>query len=132
LAQGWQKGVIGSQPWKDSLETISWQGFGQEDGLISFGAMKQQCSSMVWLRLVELTIFIRGSKGGEIHQNGHLVQNLARKRNPDKESSQKGFDDGYEITSRFIAFGSPVANSYAQSSNITSEQENPIMMSIQS
>jgi hypothetical protein len=47
-----------------------------------------------------------------------------------KEPSQKGFHDGYEITSRFIVFGSPVVNSYAQSSNITSEQENPITTSI--
>jgi hypothetical protein len=52
-------------------------------------------------------------------------KNLARKRNRIKEPSQKGFDDGYEITSRSIAFESPVANSYAQSSNITSEQETP-------
>jgi hypothetical protein len=29
-----------------------------------------------------------------------------------------------KITSRCIAFGSPVANRYAQSNNITSEQEN--------
>jgi hypothetical protein len=28
-----------------------------------------------------------------------------------------------KITSRCMAFGSPVANSYAQSNNITSEQE---------
>jgi hypothetical protein len=68
-----------------------------------------------------LTILIQGSKGGQIHQNGHLVQNLAQKRNPDKEPSQKGFDDGYYITSRLIAFGTPIANSYAQSSSITSE-----------
>jgi hypothetical protein len=76
-------------------------------------------------------ILIRGSKGGEICQNGHLVRSLAQKRIPNKEPSQKGFDDGYEVTSRFIVFGSPVVNSYAQSSNITSEQENPITTSIQ-
>jgi hypothetical protein len=52
-------------------------------------------------------------------------KNLARKRNRIKEPSQKGFDDDYEIMSRSIAFGSPVANSYAQSSNITSEQGTP-------
>jgi hypothetical protein len=52
-------------------------------------------------------------------------KNLARKRNRIKEPLQKGFDDGYEITSRSIAFGSSVANSYAQSSNITSEQGTP-------
>jgi hypothetical protein len=46
---------------------ISWQGFEQEDDLISFGAMKQQSFSMMRLRQAELTIFIRGSKGGEIH-----------------------------------------------------------------
>jgi hypothetical protein len=54
-----------------------------------------------------------------------LVQNLVRKHNLNKEPLQKGFDDGYEITSRCIACGSPVANSYAQSSNITSEQGTP-------
>jgi hypothetical protein len=48
-------------------------------------------------------------------------KNLARKRNRIKEPSQKGFDDSYEIMSRSIAFESLVANSYAQSSNITSE-----------
>jgi hypothetical protein len=32
-----------------SLKMISWQGFKQEDGLISFGAMKQQSSSMMRL-----------------------------------------------------------------------------------
>jgi hypothetical protein len=39
---------------------------------------------------------------------------------------------GWKITSRCIAFGSPVASSYAQSNNITSEQENPITTSIRS
>jgi hypothetical protein len=52
-------------------------------------------------------------------------KNLARKRNCIKEPSQKGFDDGYEITNRSSAFGSPLANSYAQSSNITCEQGTP-------
>jgi hypothetical protein len=52
-------------------------------------------------------------------------KNLARKSNRIKEPPQKGFDDGYEVMSRSIAFGSPVANSYAQSSNIISEQETP-------
>jgi hypothetical protein len=52
-------------------------------------------------------------------------KNLAQKRNRIEEPSQKGFDDGYEIMSRSIAFGSPVVNSYAQSSNFTSEQGTP-------
>jgi hypothetical protein len=73
---------------------------------------------------VELTILIWGSKGGEICQNSNLVQNLAREHNPIKELSQRGFDGGYEIMSRCKASGSPVANRYAQSNNITSEQEN--------
>jgi hypothetical protein len=58
----------------------------------------------------ELMVLIRGSKGGEIHQNGNLIQILARKRNPIKEPSQRGFDGGYEIMSRCITFGSPVAS----------------------
>jgi hypothetical protein len=60
-----------------------------------------------------------------------LVQNHSQKRNHIKEPSQRRFDGGYGITSRCIAFGSPVANSYAQSSSITSEQEKVIMTSIQ-
>jgi hypothetical protein len=76
-------------------------------------------------------IFICGSEGGEICQNNKLVQNPSQKRNPDNEPSQKGFDCGYEITNRCIAFGSLMVNSYAQSSSITSEQEKLIIMSIQ-
>jgi hypothetical protein len=38
---------------------------------------------------------------------------------------------GCKITSRCIAFGIPVANSYAQSSSITSEQEKLIMTTIE-
>jgi hypothetical protein len=64
-------------------------------------------------------------KGGEIHQKGNMVQNLARKCNHNKEPSQGGFDGGYEIMSRCIAFGSPIVSRYAQSSSITSEQEKP-------
>jgi hypothetical protein len=52
-------------------------------------------------------------KKKEICHKGDLVQNLAQKRNLNKEPSQRGFDDGYEIMSRCIAFGSPVANFYA-------------------
>jgi hypothetical protein len=71
------------------LETISWLGYEQEDGLICFGAMKQQSSSTMRLHQAELMILIRGSKGGEIHQNDNLVQNPAWKRNPDKEPSHE-------------------------------------------
>jgi hypothetical protein len=76
-------------------------------------------------------ILIWGSKGGETRQNDKLGQNPSQKRNPDNEPSQKGFDGGYEIMSRCMAFGSLVANSYAQSRNITSEEEKLIMMQIQ-
>jgi hypothetical protein len=68
----------------------------------------------------------RYSFGGRRKRNskrGNLVQNHARKRNPNKEPSQRGFDGGYKITSRCIVFGSPVVSRYAQSNNITSEQE---------
>jgi hypothetical protein len=68
---------------------MSWQGFEQEDGLISFRAMKPQSSSTMRLRQAELTILIRGSKGGEIRQNDNLVQNPARKHNPDKKPSHE-------------------------------------------
>jgi hypothetical protein len=56
---------------------------------------------------MELTILIRKSKGGEICQKGDLVKDLAQKRNPIKEQSHRGFDGGYEITSRCINFGKP-------------------------
>jgi hypothetical protein len=83
--------------------------------------MNRQSSSTMRFRQVELTVLIRGSKGGEIRQKGNLVQNLARKRNPMKEPSHRGFDGGYNIMSRCIAFGSPVASRYAQSNSITSK-----------
>jgi hypothetical protein len=60
------------------------QGFEQEDNLIDFAAMKQHSSSMMRLRQAELTILIRGSKGGEIRQNDHLVQILLRSVIPTK------------------------------------------------
>jgi hypothetical protein len=63
-------------------------------------AREQQSFSMMRLHQAELTILIRGSKEGEIRQNNNLVQNFARKRNHNKEPSQRGFDGGYEITSR--------------------------------
>jgi hypothetical protein len=80
----------GKQPLKDSLETIKWQGFEQEDGLIGFDALKQQPSPTMRLRQAELMILIRCSKEGEICQNDNLVQILARKRNLNMEPSQKG------------------------------------------
>jgi hypothetical protein len=83
--------------------------------------MNQQSSSMMRLHQAELTILIWRLKGGEIHQKGNLVQNLARKRNPIKEPSHRGFNGAYEIMSRCIASESPIASSYAQSNNITSE-----------
>jgi hypothetical protein len=85
--------------------------------------MNQQSSQTMKLRQARLTILIRGSKGEGIRQKGNLVQNLARKRNPIEEPSHRRFDGGYEIMSRCIAFGSPVVSSYAQSNNITTEQE---------
>jgi hypothetical protein len=89
------------------LETISWKCFKQGESLIGFKAMKQQSSTTIRLHQAELTILIWGSKGGEIHQNDKLVQNPSHKRNPDNEPSQKGFDGGYEIMSRCIAFENP-------------------------
>jgi hypothetical protein len=70
-------------------------------------------------------------KGEKICPKGDFVQILAWKRNHIKEPSQRRFDGGYEIMSRWIAFESPVVNSYAQSSSITSEQEKQIMTSLQ-
>jgi hypothetical protein len=84
------------------------------------------------LRQTELMILIQRSKGGEIRQKDNLVQNLARKRNPIKELSPRGFDGGYEITSRCITFKILVASSYAQSNNSTSERKFLITMSIRS
>jgi hypothetical protein len=70
-------------------------------------------------------------KGEKICPKDDFVQILAWKRNHIKEPSQRRFDGGYEIMSRWIAFESPVVNSYAQSSSITSEQEKQIMTSLQ-
>jgi hypothetical protein len=64
-----------------------------------------------------------GFKGRTNHQKGNLVQILARKCNPIKEPSQRIFYGGYETMTRCIAFGNPVASRYAQSNNITSEQQ---------
>jgi hypothetical protein len=41
------------------------------------------------LRQAELMILKWGSKGGEIRQNDNLVQNPARKCNPDKKPSHE-------------------------------------------
>jgi hypothetical protein len=85
--------------------------------------MNKQSSSMMRFHQAELMILIRRSKGKEFRQKHNLVQNLARKRNLNKELSQRGFDGSYKIMSRCIAFGSPIVNSYAQSNISTSEQE---------
>jgi hypothetical protein len=74
------------------------------------------------LRQTELMILIWGAKGGEIRQKDNLVQIVLRSvtttRNHQKEDSMVGC----KIT-RSIAFGSLVANSYAQFNSITSEPE---------
>jgi hypothetical protein len=75
------------------------QGFKQEDYLKGFRVMNQQSYSTMRLHQAELTILIRGSKGGEIYQKDNLVQNLARKHNHRQEPSQSQFDGGYETTS---------------------------------
>jgi hypothetical protein len=56
-----------------------------------------------------------------------LFRNIITTKSHRKEDSMVG----YKITIRCIAFGSPVANSYPQSSNINYEQEKLIMMTIQ-
>jgi hypothetical protein len=58
---------------------ISWQGFEQENGLIGFGAMKQQSYSMMRFHQAELTIPTQGPKGGEIHQKGNPTRNHHKK-----------------------------------------------------
>jgi hypothetical protein len=79
---------------------------------------------------VKLMILTWSLTGGEIRNKAIWFENLAQKRNPIKEPSPRGFDGDYEITSRFIAIGSPIASHYAQSNNITSEQENLITTSL--
>jgi hypothetical protein len=123
LAQGWQ-----NVPYRQI--TLEW--LAQSDNptrfqtrgfLEWFQVMNQQSFSMMRFCQAELMILIRRSEGGEIRQNSNFVQNLARKRNPIKEPSQRGFGGAYEIMSRCITFEIPVANSYAQSNDITSEQK---------
>jgi hypothetical protein len=77
---------------------------------------------MMRLHQAELMILIWGSKGEENRQNDNLVQkillgNVIASRNHHKK-------DLMMVTSKSITFGSPVANSYAQSSNITSGTPN--------
>jgi hypothetical protein len=78
---------------------------------------------MMRLHQAVLTILIQCAKGGEIRQKGNLVQMLLISvtitRNHNKEDSMVGC----KIMSRCIAFESPIVNRYAQSNNITSEQE---------
>jgi hypothetical protein len=94
--------------------------------------MNQQYPPMMRFHQVELTILIRSPKEEELRQRGNLVQDLARKRNPIKEPSHRGFDGRYEIMSRCIGSGSTVVISYGQSNNSTSEQEFLITTAIQS
>jgi hypothetical protein len=126
LAQGWRRWATGNQPWKDTLETISLQGFEQKYGLIGFWAN-------------ETTIFFND----EVVSNGvdDSRTGFKGRRNPSKWQFGSKFslknviltkshrkEDlmvGCKIISRCIVFGSPVANSYAQSNNITSEQGTP-------
>jgi hypothetical protein len=119
--------------WRITLEWLARNDestrFRTRGSLEGFWLMNQQSSSAMRFCHVELMILIRRLEGGEICQKCDLVQNLAPKCNPIKESSHRGFNGGYEITSRCIAFRSPIASSYAQSNNITSKQRNPIMMS---
>jgi hypothetical protein len=123
LAQGWQNVLYRQTTLERPARRDEAARFGTREFLEGFRLMNKQSSSMMRFRQAKLTILICGSKGGEIRQNGNLVQILARKCNPIKEPSQRGFDGGYEITSRCIEFESPVASRYAQSNSITSEQK---------
>jgi hypothetical protein len=76
LAQVWRKWATGKQPCKDSLEMMKQQGFKQEDNLIDFCGNETTIFLNDEVASSGLTILIRGSKGGEICQNGHLVQIL--------------------------------------------------------
>jgi hypothetical protein len=58
----------------------------------------------------------------------NFLENVITTNGHRKEDSMVGC----KITSRCIAFGSPVVSSYTQSNNITSEQENLITTSIRS
>jgi hypothetical protein len=89
LAQGWRQWATGNQPWKDSLETISWQDFDQEDDLIGFWGNETTILLNYEVASSRVDILIRGLKGGEICPNDNLVQNPAQKRNPDKKPSHE-------------------------------------------
>jgi hypothetical protein len=62
--------------------------------LEGFWVMNQQSSSTMRVHQAELTVLIWRSNRGEIRQKSNLVQNLAQKRYPIKESPQRGFDAG--------------------------------------
>jgi hypothetical protein len=121
LAQGWQKCVIltNNLGMARSVQQY-WQGFKQE-GLRKVLGNEPTIFLNAEVSSREIDDSHSEVEGRRNLPKGNLVQNLAQKRNPIKEPSHIGFEGGYKITSRCIAFGSPVANSYAQSNNITSK-----------
>jgi hypothetical protein len=100
---------------------ISWQGFEQEDDLIGFWGIE----TTIFLNDEVASSRVDDSQMGFKGRRNPPKWQFGLKSCPEMQSKQKaitrGFKGGYEIMWRSIAFGSPVENSYAQSSNITSE-----------
>jgi hypothetical protein len=132
LAQGWQKWATGKQPWKDSFETMKRQGFEQEDYLKGFSVMIRQSPPTMRSRHKGVDDTHMGFKGRRNPPKWQIGSKSFSKMQSRQKAITRGFKGGYEIMSRSIAFGSPVANSYAQSSNITSNRELQITTSIRS
>jgi hypothetical protein len=112
----------GNQPWKDSLETISWQDFEQEDGLIVFWGNETTIflnDEVASSRVDDSQTGFKGRRNPPKQQFGSKSCMEMQSR---QEANTRGFKGGYEIMSRSITFGSSIANSYAQSSNVSSEQ----------
>jgi hypothetical protein len=89
LAQGWRKWATDKQPWKDSLEMMKRQGFKQEDSLIGFCGNETTIFLNDEVALGGVDVSHTGFKGRRNPPKRPLGSNLARKRNPDKESSHE-------------------------------------------
>jgi hypothetical protein len=89
LAQGWRQWATDNQPWKDSLETVSWQGFEQEDDLIGFWGNETTIFLNDEIASSRVDDSQTGFKGRRNPQNDNLVQNPAWKCNPNKKPSHE-------------------------------------------
>jgi hypothetical protein len=118
LAQGWQKGATLANNLGKARSRR--EGFKQEDYLRGFSVMIQQSSPT--MKFHHKGVHDTHSKVGEedIRKVATWFKILLRHVIPSRDHH---VEDSMVVTSRCIAFGSPVASRYAHSNSITSEQE---------